>query len=87
MSFLIAKLYILGFIVKLDDLLPVLLTTLIFVLIGLIIFAIAFFVIDKITPFSIRKEIEEDQNIALAILIGSMIIGIALIISSAIQGN
>lgn len=87
MAFLLANLPILGLIVKIDDLLPVLVTTLIFVLIGLIVFAIAFFVIEKITPFSIRKEIEEDQNIALAILIGSMIIGIALIISSAIQGN
>jgi uncharacterized membrane protein YjfL (UPF0719 family) len=87
MTFLLANLPILGLIVKIDDLLPVLVTTLIFVLIGLIVFAIAFFVIEKVTPFSIRKEIEEDQNIALAILIGSMIIGIALIISSAIQGN
>ncbi|MEW6361521.1 MAG: DUF350 domain-containing protein [Pyrinomonadaceae bacterium] len=87
MTNLFAKLPALAFIVKIDDLLPVLATTLIFVLIGLIVFAVSFFVIEKITPFSIRKEIEEDQNIALAILIGSMIIGIALIISSAIQGN
>lgn len=87
MTNLFAKLPALAFIVKIDDLLPVLETTLIFVLIGLIVFAVSFFVIEKITPFSIRKEIEEDQNIALAILIGSMIIGIALIISSAIQGN
>lgn len=84
---LYAKFATLAFIVKIDDLLPVLATTLIFVLIGLIVFAIAFLVIEKVTPFSIRKEIEEDQNIALAILIGSMIIGIALIISSAIQGS
>ncbi len=77
----------LGFIVKLDDLLPVLVTTIIFVLIGLVVFAAAFFIIVRVVPFSVKKEIEEDQNVALAVLIGSMIIGMALIISSAIQGN
>ncbi|HJU54985.1 MAG TPA: DUF350 domain-containing protein [Pyrinomonadaceae bacterium] len=53
---------------------------------GLLLFALAFFVMGKATPFSIRKEIEEDQNIALAIVIGSVIIGIALIIVASIAG-
>ena len=76
-----------AFIVKLDELLPVLLTTVIFVAIGLVVFAVAFIIVVKITPFSVKKEIEEDQNIALAVIIGAVIIGVALIISSAIQGN
>jgi uncharacterized membrane protein YjfL (UPF0719 family) len=75
-----------GFIVKIDQLLEVLVTTLIFVVIGLIIFGIAFFILEKVTPFSIRKEIEDDQNTALGIVIGSMLIGIAIIIAAAIQG-
>ena len=53
---------------------------------GLLLFALAFFVMGKATPFSIRKEIEEDQNVALAIVIGSVIIGIALIIVASIAG-
>ena len=73
-------------VVKLDDLLPVLLTTLIFVTIGLVFFGIAFLILNLITPFSIRKEIEEDQNTALGIVIGAMLIGIAIIIASAISG-
>ncbi len=77
----------LAFIVKLDDLLPVLATTVIFVALGLIVFAAAFFIIVRVVPFSVKKEIEDDQNVALAVLIGSMIIGMALIISAAIQGN
>jgi uncharacterized membrane protein YjfL (UPF0719 family) len=40
----------------------------------------------KISPFSIRKEIEHDQNTALAILMGSVILGVAHIIASAISG-
>jgi putative membrane protein len=77
----------LGLIVKLDDLLPVLVTTLIFVAIGLVVFALAYLIIVKVSPFSVKKEIEDDQNTALAIIIGSIIIGVALIISAAIQGN
>jgi uncharacterized membrane protein YjfL (UPF0719 family) len=63
-----------------------LLNVAIFTLSGLILFALAFFVMGKATPFSIRKEIEEDQNVALAIVIGSVIIGIALIIVASIIG-
>ena len=74
-------------IVKLDELLPVLATTLIFVFIGLVVFGIAYFIIVKVSPFSVKKEIEDDQNTALAIIIGAIIIGVALIISAAIQGN
>ncbi|MEZ5307258.1 MAG: DUF350 domain-containing protein [Pyrinomonadaceae bacterium] len=76
----------LGFVVKLDQLLEVLITTLIFVVIGLVFFGIAFGLLTLITPFSIRKEIEEDQNTALGIVIGSMLIGIAIVIAAAIQG-
>jgi len=59
---------------------------LIFALIGMVLFALAFFIIVKVCPFSIRKEIEEDQNISLGIVIGSVILGIAMILSAAIQG-
>jgi len=59
---------------------------LIYSLIGIVLFAIAFLVITKISPFSIRKEIEEDQNTSLGIIIGSVIIGIAMIISAAVHG-
>jgi putative membrane protein len=76
----------LALVVKLDDLAGVLVTTAIFTLFGLLVFALAFAVIAKASPFSIRKELEEDQNVALGIVIGAVIIGIALIISAAIQG-
>jgi uncharacterized membrane protein YjfL (UPF0719 family) len=74
-------------IVEMDKLLPVLLTTVIFVAIGLVVFAVAFAIVVLVAPFSVKKEIEDDQNTSLAIIIGAIIIGIALIISSAIQGS
>ena len=75
-----------GLIVPFRELLPVLVTTLLFVLLGLVVFALAYMVIDKVTPFSVRKELEEDHNVALAIVIASVILGTALIIAAAIHG-
>jgi uncharacterized membrane protein YjfL (UPF0719 family) len=72
-------------VVKWDELLPALVNTAIFVGIGLVVFAVAFFIMTKIAPFSVRKEIEEDQNTSLAILMGSIILGIAIIIAAAIS--
>ena len=57
-----------------------------FVTIGLIVFAIAFLIVVLVAPFSVKKEIEVDQNTSLAIIIGSVIIGVAMIISAAIHG-
>jgi uncharacterized membrane protein YjfL (UPF0719 family) len=73
-------------VIKLEELLPVITTTVIFVAIGLVVFAIAFFIVVLVTPFSVKKEIEDDQNIALAVIIGAVIIGIAMIIGAAIHG-
>jgi putative membrane protein len=75
-----------GLIVPLQELLPVLATTLLFVFLGLVIFALAFIVIEKVAPFSVRRELEEDQNVAIAIVIASVILGSALIIAAAIHG-
>ena len=72
--------------VQLPDLAGVLLTTVIFTVFGLLVFGLAYMFIVKASPFSIRKEIEDDQNIALAIIIGSVIIGVSLIIAAAVHG-
>jgi uncharacterized membrane protein YjfL (UPF0719 family) len=58
----------------------------VFSMVGIVVFAIAFFVIARVSPFSLRKELEEDQNTALGVVLGSMIIGLSLIISAAIHG-
>ena len=84
---LAAMVPVLGMIVKLEEIWNVIETTVIFVAIGLVVFAIAFLIVVLVAPFSVKKEIEEDQNTSLAIIIGALIIGVAMIISAAIQGN
>ncbi len=63
-----------------------LVASLVYCLIGIVMFAVSFMVIKMITPFSIRKEIEEDQNTALAVMIGSVILGLSIIIAAAVGG-
>ncbi len=59
-------------------------SALVFSGIGMVAFAIFFALLPRLLPFSLRKEIEEDQNTALAIMIGSVILGMAIIIASAV---
>ena len=52
---------------------------------GIVIFIVAFFIMVKLTPFSVVKEIEEDQNISLPILFGSVFVALSIVIHAAIS--
>lgn len=65
---------------KLDHVLAVV----IYSLIGVIVLGGCFWIMKRMMPFSVTKEIEEDQNVALAIIIGAVIIGMSIIIAAAI---
>ena len=58
--------------------------TLLYTGVGVVVFILAFWIMAKVAPFSIHKEIEEDQNTALGIVMGSVVIGLAIIIAAAI---
>lgn len=58
--------------------------TFVYSAVGLLVFGLFFLVVVKVAPFSVLKEIEEDQNTALALLIGSIMIGLSIIIAAAI---
>jgi putative membrane protein len=60
--------------------------SIIFSLIGVLIYVVGFIVLDKVTPYHLWREINEKQNVALAILVGSIAIGLALIVAAAIHG-
>lgn len=62
-----------------------LLNALLYSAIGILVFVLAFFLIDRFTPYHLWKEIVEDKNTALAILIGAMSIGICIIIAAAVH--
>ena len=59
---------------------------LVFALLGVVIFGISFFLIDLVTPYKLWKEIIDEHNSALAIIVGAMSLGICIIIAAAIHG-
>ena len=61
------------------------LNALVFALVGIVIFVATFVIIDKMTPFHLWKEIIDDKNVALAILLGAMSIGLCVIIAAAVH--
>ncbi len=58
---------------------------LVYSVLGIVIFAIAFAAVDRLTPYHLWKEIVEEKNTALAILVGAMSIGMCIIIAAAVH--
>ena len=59
--------------------------SLLYSLIGVAIFWIAFTVIDKLTPYNLWGQIVHEKNVALAIVVGALAIAIGLIVAAAIR--
>ena len=62
-------------------------SSVVFAGIGIVVFGVAFLLMTKLAPFSVKKEIEEDQNTALGIIMAGVIIGCSIIIAAAIHGG
>ncbi|WP_428421537.1 DUF350 domain-containing protein [Methylibium sp.] len=60
--------------------------SILFALIGVLVFWICFVIIDKLTPYDLWAEIVEKQNLALAIVVAAMCLAIGLIVAAAIHG-
>jgi putative membrane protein len=61
------------------------LSALVWAVIGLAIFALGWMFFDRVTPYSLWKEIIDEHNTALAIVVGAVAISLAMIVSSAIR--
>jgi putative membrane protein len=60
--------------------------SIVYALIGVIIFWLSFIVIDKMTPYNLWEEIVEKHNVALGIVVGAMSLGISIIVAAAVHG-
>jgi putative membrane protein len=63
----------------------ILLNALIYAVLGIVIFALAFSIVDRMTPYHLWKEIVDDKNVALAILVGAISLGMCIIIAAAVH--
>jgi putative membrane protein len=60
--------------------------TFFFTLMGLLAFTAASWIAVKLSPFAIQKALEEDRNIAVAIVMAAVILGTALIVAATVHG-
>ncbi|HKP74038.1 MAG TPA: DUF350 domain-containing protein [Longimicrobiaceae bacterium] len=67
-----------------DDLMDHLVAALVYALLGIVVFVLAFVTLDKLTPGSLWREIIDEHNTALAVMVGAISIGISIIIAAAI---
>ncbi len=63
----------------------ILLNSVVYALLGVVIFITVFFVVDLLTPYHLWQELVEKKNLALAIVVGSAALGICIIIAAAIH--
>ncbi len=60
--------------------------SIVYALIGVLIFWLSFLIIDKITPYNLWEEIVVKQNRALGMVVAAMCLGISIIVAAAIHG-
>ena len=63
-----------------------LVSSLVFSGVGLVVFVVGFYVVRLILPYDVHKEISQDHNTALGVVVGSFILGLAVIVAAAIHG-
>ena len=61
--------------------------SIVYSIVGTVVLGLSFYVIEKLLPFSMRKEIAEDQNVSLGIILGAFVIGLSIIIAAAISSD
>jgi uncharacterized membrane protein YjfL (UPF0719 family) len=60
--------------------------SILYALIGVLVFLICFVIVDKLTPYQLWQQIVGEKNVALAIVVGAIAIAIGLIVAAAIHG-
>lgn len=60
--------------------------SILFAVIGVVIFWVAFVIIDKLTPYNLWEELVEKQNVALGMVVAAMCLGISIIVAAAFHG-
>ncbi|MBL9130967.1 MAG: DUF350 domain-containing protein [Verrucomicrobiaceae bacterium] len=63
----------------------ILINSLIYALLGVVVFIVSFIIMDKLTPYDLWKQLVVEKNVALAIVVGAAALGICVIVAAAIH--
>jgi len=64
----------------------ILFNSLVYSILGVVVFWVSFIIVDKLTPYDLWGEIVEKKNQPLATVVAAMCLGIAVIVAAAIHG-
>lgn len=59
--------------------------SIVYALLGVLIFCVTFVIVDLLTPYHLWKELVEKQNTAIAIVVGFAALGVCVIVAAAIH--
>jgi uncharacterized membrane protein YjfL (UPF0719 family) len=51
---------------------------------GIVLLIIGYYVWELITPYNLRREIHENKNVAVAIVVAAFILGMAIVIAASL---
>jgi uncharacterized membrane protein YjfL (UPF0719 family) len=51
---------------------------------GIVLLIIGYYLWELITPYNIRRELHENKNVAVAIVVASFILGMAIVIAASL---
>jgi putative membrane protein len=69
-----------------SGLIETLFSTIVLTLIGVTLFTASVAVASALMPFSLKREIEEKENLALAVLLSAIVIGLSIVLAAALGG-
>jgi len=56
----------------------------IFGVVGILLLIVGYYVWELVTPYNVRKELQENKNVAVAIVVAAFIIGMAIVVGASL---
>jgi putative membrane protein len=56
----------------------------IFGIVGIVLLILGYYLWELVTPYNVRRELQENKNVAVAIVVASFILGMAVVIAASL---
>jgi len=56
----------------------------IFGVVGILLLIVGYYVWELVTPYNVRKELQENKNVAVAIVVAAFIVGMAIVVAASL---
>lgn len=56
----------------------------IFGVVGVVLLIVGYYLWELVTPYNVRKELQENKNVAVAIVVAAFIVGMAIVVGASL---